>query len=289
MKYLIAIREKKFLKQSLCYYGILIQNHKSNHISDNLNLTLPYVKVNEGIVCDPYINKQINRHDNVVVVKNNQIVIEKRTTAEPVEVIFGNVLDLYDDVDRNQLEKIINEWEQTEKIYVINTEKIPKCRNTKSIAGLASGFGLAKMAYDSSANNIIFFDYKESSLKLQKELIEVEDRKSLLQKYLPLLTCGDRDANEQDINSLDFKEISKLYDNLKNKNITFLKIDFRNKDEIRFLIEALPMRSTLWISNVLHYITTLNYFSSEYYDFIETLCKKKLIKLLPYTKIHYEG
>jgi hypothetical protein len=289
MKYLLSLREGKFLTQSLCYYGILLQDHNSHTVNSNMDLTIPYIIMTEGIVCDSVVNKQINAAENIIVIKNDKVVIEKRTTTDTMKAIFGNVLDLYDNFDNTQFTAILSEWENSEKIYIYNTEQIPNVNKTNSIAGLSSGTGLAKMAYYSEAKQVLFFDYKQMALDFQKELIYSHNRKDIFVKYLPFLTCGDIDATLHDIDRLDFIEIDKLYDNLKLQEISFIKVDFRNNADVTRLIDMLPKLSILWISNVFHYITTMNVYVPNHYDYLEKLCKHKDITILPYTKIYYES
>lgn len=289
MKYFLSLRDNIFTNQSLCYYGILLQNQTKNTVSSSIELTVPYMIVREGIVCDPFLNKQINQCENIVIVKNNHVVVEKRTSTDPIRIVSGNVLDLYNENDNFEFNSILNEWEKLDKIYISNTEIIPNISNTDSVAGLASGSGLAKLAFESNASHITFFDYKQLALEFQKEIIQSTNRKEIFIKYLSYLTCGDRDATLTDINSLDFAEINKLYDNLKNKKVFFLQIDFRNKKDIENLIHLLPYKSTLWISNVFHYITSMHSYTTDCYNFVQNLCDKKNINLLPYTEISYES
>jgi hypothetical protein len=88
---------------------------------------------------------------------------------------------------------------------------------------------------------------------------------------LNLLTCGDRPATIQDIDKLDFTELDILYDNLRLKKVNYLKIDLRIPNDINSLVEALPKDTTLWISNVLHYVTSINHFTLELYNILDSL------------------
>lgn len=290
MNYLILVKDKKFINQTLCYYGILIQNYESIMVSSDTQLTIPYCIVTEGIICDPNINSKIRNTENIVVIKNDRIVIEKRTTNDSVEVIQdGIILDLYDSSDQQEFNKILNFWENEEKIYIFNTEDIPVVEKTDSIAGLASGNALAKMTIDSGANVVTFFDYKQTALDFQMQLIQSDNRKKLFINNLDILTCGDRPATVEDIDKLDFDELDTLYNNLRSKEVNYLKLDLRSIDDIRLLVASIPKDSTLWISNVFHYVTSINYFTLELYNILDSSCDEKRIKILPYTKIYYES
>ena len=103
------------------------------------------------------------------------------------------------------------------------------------------------------------------------------------------MTTGYQNATIDDLNSIDFNEINIYYDYLKNAKLKFLHVDMRKDIDIMMLFNETPNNSTMWISNVLHYITTLNYYDVNRYELIDRLAKEKDIELLPHTRVYYEN
>lgn len=290
MDYFLSLRESRYLYQSLIQYGILLQNNESNLIKLFDTSSVDYLRLFEGYVLPPHINNVVRKNSDITILKNGNIVLEKKQNLKDMQILeFDDILDMYIPQEQEKLNEIIKFWEDREKIYIVNTEEISITQKTNSIAGLASGHALARLAFETSATDITFFDYKESSLKFQRDLIISNDRIKVFKEYSRFLTFGERDANDKDIENLDFEYLNKIYNNLRNKNLKFLKIDLRKQDDIQNLIEQLPYNTVLWISNVFYYVTSINYYNLENQSYLDKLCKDKNITLLPFTRIYYES
>lgn len=279
----------KFMGQSLCHYGILLQNNQYNIVYDCINPVKPYYIIDEAIILHPTLCNKIRNEPNVVVYKNGKIVLSKVTDDNDIVTFYDDVYDLSDSKDKSYVDSQFNNIDLTRKIYSTNTEPMPNLKKTENISGLASGYYLAEMAYRTLAKNVYYFDYSYDSLNFQQRLINSDDRYKLFIENIGNMTVGNRDTNMADLESLDMNNINKYYDYLRTANVTLLEIDLRKSHDINNLFNVLPENTTLWISNVLHYITTINDYSRERYELIDKLCKLKNINLLPHTRIYYEG
>ena len=289
MNHYLKIRQNIYLNQSLVHYGIMVQNNKFNIVKSSTDKSFPYTVIDEGIMFAPILSDKIRNLHNVRVYKNNRIVFEK-SVDESIFQDFSDehVFDLYDVTEKAYVDDIIQFYENNRNIYIHNTEHVI-CNSVGSIAGLASGMILAKLSYLNNINNVIFYDFSQSSLDFQKELIFSDDRKQTFLKYLDTMTTGYQVASIYDFNNLNFDEINIYYDYLKNVTLEFVQVDLRDDTDIKKLFDILPVNSTLWISNVLHYITTLNHYDVKRYELLDSLAKQKNIKILPHTRVYYES
>jgi hypothetical protein len=293
MNYFLKLRESKYLNQSLSYYGILIQNHLHNLVKRlYVKPLLNFIILTEGYICSPRLNNLVRNSENIIIKKNEEIIIEKITNSKDIKIInitTEEIFDLYNTEENKKIYDIVNYWNTTEKIYISNTEEIPLIPKSSSIVGLASGDGLARLAHCSNSSKIIFFDYKIYSLEFQKKLIESNNRKKIFEEYLNFLTLGDKDATIDDIEKINFKNLDVLYNNLKDKEVHFLEIDFRRKSDILKLFNYIDRNSIIWTSNIMHYITSIDYYDKTRYNLLDKLCQNKQITILPETRIYYEG
>jgi hypothetical protein len=225
----------------------------------------------------------------VEVYKNGKLVLKKSTDNTVITTFTDNAFDLYNTTDRDIIMDIISTYENDRKIYAINTEPLPIINDTKIIAGLSSGSHLAQLAYENMLESVIYYDYSNDSLIFQQELLQSNNRYDTYVKHLGLLTTGFKLATIEDIDSIDFIKLNTYYDYLKTINVGYELIDMRNTNDINHLLDIIPNNSTLWVSNVYHYITSLNDYSKERYTLIDKLCEEKNITLLPYTRIYYES
>lgn len=285
-------RQGAFFKESLCFFGILLQNNLSNTISKTLTKQ-KYLKITEGFITTPEIYTEVRNQANIVVFKKNKKIIEKFTDkAKGVKIINDDAwtFDLYNCKEREKLYNLIQNWEKNKKIYLKNTEILPAVKNCDSIAGVASGYGVAKLAHQSKAKKVIFFDYNQKALEFQKDLINEKNRKKVVYRYQKFLTLGRPiHIGEKEINQINFKFLNEYYNNLQNCDVNFLHIDVRNKSDIERLFSFLSPNTHLWLSNVLHYSTNIFSYDPMLYMFIDTLAKKNNIKTFPFTRIYYEG
>lgn len=288
----LNLKDGRFLSESLCFIGITLQNNKQNLVHFKSKTTSPYILFQEGFITSPEIFNQVRRTENIIVYKNKIPIIEKITNSGTIKKIKLDqyVWNLYNEEERISLKDLICSWKEDQKIYLKNTETVPSCENRKSVAGVASGTALASIAYNSNAEKILFFDYNEKSLKFQKDLIESKNRKEVYYCYKNYLTMGRPiHVNTRDIDKLNFKKIDNLYDNLKEREVSFKKINFSNKSDIDQLFVFLPNGSHLWISNIIHYATNLFTFDPMIYNYIQSLAKTKNISISPYTQVIYES
>lgn len=291
MKYnhYINLIQKQFVNQSLVYYGILLQNNQTNLVNNARTKLIPYYALNEGIICDPEVSNKIRNTPNVDCYHYGKIVLQKRTnTVDPILTIDNGIYDLYNQTDKDFVYSKINELENNRNFYSKNTEPYICCNNVVSVAGCASGYHLAQMAFESRAQNLVYTDYSKYSLYIQKQLIYSSNRKQLLIDNLDMLTIGHRNTTLSDIEAIDFTKLNNYYDYLKNINVNYYCIDYRNIKDIESLNYILPNNSVLWISNSLHYITSLDYYNTEIYQALDNLITNKSITILPHTRVYYE-
>ena len=288
----ISLRNKTYLESSLVELGIIFQNNESNVVSSEPIPVMPYVKLTEGYLLHPALYTQFYNMSDVEVYSNGKLVFEKKThSGNPVTVINDdlNVFDLYDINDQKTVTAIIKQYEASKDIFLLNTEVIPDCVSTIAIAGLASGTMTARLAYTNKVKKVVFFDYSPQSLSFQKELIQSKDRQFLFQSYLDQFTLGYKKATTEDLDQLPYKDIDTYYDYLRGIDVEFLLIDMRSNIDLEKLFNSLPDSSDVWISNVLHYITTINHYSLERYQLLDKLAMEKNINILPHTRIYYES
>lgn len=282
-------KHNTYTTQSLVNYGILVQNDRINIVKPSTGTYVkPYYIIDEAIICHPDLNNKIRKLPNVEVYKNGKLVLKKSTDDTVITRFDTNVFDLYDANDRKMIMDIIESYENTRKVYAINTEPLPVI-NTNTLVGLSSGSHLAQLAYENNLVKVIYYDYSNDSLTFQQELLHSNNRYETYVKYLGLLTTGFKDATIDDINTIDFDKLNTYYDYLKTIEVSYKLIDMRSVDDIKLLLEATPNDATLWVSNVYHYITSLNDYNHDRYLLIDRLCAEKNITLLPYTRIYYES
>jgi len=288
----LDIREKNFVAESLCFFGVLLQNNLNNTIKESLTKD-HYIKITEGFITTPEIYNEVRKEPNITVLKNNKKIIEKITDeTKDVKVIDKDVwiFDLYDKLEKSKLYSIIYDWEKNKKIYLQNTEILPRVDKCNSIAGVASGNGLAQLAYTATARQVTFFDYNKTALEFQKDLINEKDRKEVVYHYRNFLTLGRPiHIGELEINKINFRMLDKYYDNLQTCNVNFLQVDFREKDDIKKLFSFLDSNTKLWLSNVLHYSTNIFTYDPMLYTFIDNLARRNNIDIFPFTRVYYEG
>jgi len=283
----LKIKTGKYTTQSLVHYGILLQNNQINSVTFDIECTEPYYVIDEGIIFNPELCNKIRKSDNVEVYKRGALVFKKVSNSSKIEVFFDvMVYDLYEDMDREFVYDIINNYEHSRKIYSTNTEDLPIVPNCKSISGLASGWFLAELAYKANATNVVYFDYSQESLDFQRELIDSGNRLETFKQNLTRLTVGHRDTTIDDLNQLNMDSINLYYDYLKTVKTEFLLIDMRNTSDLNNLVNSLPEGTYLWISNVFHYVTSINDYDYHRYIYLDKLCNDRNIKLLPYTRVY---
>lgn len=288
----ISLRNKTYLESSLVELGIILQNNESNIVSAEPIPVMPYVRLTEGYLLHPELYTQFYSMSDVEVYSRGKIVFEKKThTGNSVSIINDdlNVFDLYDIDDRNTVTDIIKQYQESKDIFLLNTEVIPDCESDIAIAGLASGTMTARLAYTNKVKKVVFFDYSPQSLSFQEELIQSKDRQLLFQSCLDQFTLGYKKATTEDLDQLPYKDIDDYYDYLRDIDVEFLLIDMRSNIDIEKLFNSLPNSSDVWISNVLHYITTINHYSLERYQLLDKLAIEKNINILPHTRIYYES
>jgi len=292
-KIIIETRQKKYINQTMCFIGVLLQNNLTNYVSLDVDITNhPFLRIQEGYILSPELYNLVRRSNNILIYKKHTKVLEKRLTdSDPIIVDNAYwIWDLYDSEDLEQIKNLIRTWESDNKIYIVNTETIPKIEPAKTVAGVASGSGLASIAEQSHAKNIIFFDYNKKALDFQKDLIDSSNRKEVFYKYRENMTLG-RPINvgEREIEKIDFIELDRKYNYLKKCDVNFVHVDLRNKSDIEELFDCLDKNAVLWLSNVLHYSTNFLSFTQDFYDIIDNLAETHLIKILPYTRVCYES
>lgn len=288
--YYIKLRDGSYLNESLVLYGVLVQNNEIINVVNYVDPVIPYYVIDEAVGCNPMWNDMIRNADNAQVYKHDKLVIEKKTTEGEVLVLRDElVYDLYDENDRAIVKHYLDKYDTERYIYAINTEKVTINTETSSVAGLASGYMLAKMAYETKATVATFFDYSIHSLKFQKLLIDSDNRMQVFVDLLTKLTTGYEEVTIEDIHQYDIESINLYYDYLRSVDVRFLEIDMRDNNDIHKLIDSLPNNTLLWISNVYHYLTSLHDYSYARYLLLDELCDKKNITLLPYTRVYYES
>lgn len=278
-----------FINETLVSIGIIVQNNRFNTVkpsTSNEGLEIPYILIDEGIVCLPATNASLRDDPNVIVKIDGKVVAEKKTTNDS-PVIINGAYDLHITEDKAFIDSKIVELETIRKFYSKNTEPFHAIRHTESVVGLASGYYVAEMAYRSQSSKVVFFDYSSVSLEFQRLLIDSSDRKSLLMSRLSELTVGHRDTTAEDINILDIESIDIYYDYLKTVIVEFHNIDVRY--DIEKLCEIVPNNSIVWISNVLNFITTMYHYNTQHFSRLDRLVTEKNVTLLPHTRIYYES
>jgi hypothetical protein len=290
MNYYLNIKEAHFLNESLCAYGMLIQNNQEFIVKRSTTCQVPYMVITEGIIFSPKDYPNINNSVNIEVFKNNEVILKKVTIdTEPILKLDATFLDLYEDQDKELFDNIFAEWNNEDKVYLRNTEILPNVNKTKCIVGVASGNYLSQLAYNNQITHVVFYDYKDKALDFQKELISSNDRKQVYFKYLDKLVMGQDSASITDIENVDFEMLNKWYDYLRTVKVEFIQVDLRYKNNIINLIQKIPKDSTLWVSNIFTYITTTHTYDIKICEILEKECAKKNIEILPYTKVKYEG
>ena len=298
MHFYIEQLDNKFLTYTINWIGILMSDYSSHTISFNSTNCnkFPYIKIKEGFISHMNTIDIINKTPNIDIIYNNTIILQKRvndtipvTTSSPTDVYF-----LYNNSDYIRFESIVLYWEsqKDDHVYLINTESINNISLTTNhcnIAGLASGSFVAEFAHKYKSNKVVFFDYSRSSLDLQEELIHSSDRYATYEKYLPKLITGLHPATKNDIKQLNLTKINTIYDNLKSKQVSFVYCDMRKLDNIFQLFSQLDYSFSVWLSNLLYYVTSFNKNKTECIDLIYTLANDKKINLLPHMKLTYES
>jgi len=290
-EFYIKLRGSKYISESLIHFGMIIQNDKYNVIKQYDNQTkIPYTVITEGIMFPIQLAKDTRAYPNVRIYHADQLVYEKMTTENGNITEFRDspVYDYYAADDRTHLDSYITKFETTRKIYLSNTESVTFSGST-AIAGLSSGNILAKLAFENKLKHVIFFDYSQASINFQRDLMSSTDRKLLYANSLDNMTLGFDDATVSDLNSLNMSDIDMWYDYLCTINVEFVNIDLRIDEDIERLFELMPNDSTLWISNVLCYITSMRDYSTDVYKLIDSRCHQKNITVLPHTRIYYES
>jgi hypothetical protein len=261
-------------------------------VSSSTDVILPYIRLTEGFILHPTLYAQFYTMSDVEVYYNDILVFEKKTHhGNPITVINDktNIVDLYDNDGRNVVTDIIKQYEESKDIFLLNTEPVPECHSNIGFAGLASGIMTARLAYNNKVKKVVFFDYSPQSLSFQKELIQSNNRQLLFQSYMDQFTLGYKKATIEDLNQLPYSDIDTYYDYLRGIDTQFLLIDIRNVSDIERLFDSLPESSDLWLSNTLHYLTTMNHYSTDRYELLDKLAKQKNINILPHTRIYYES
>lgn len=290
MEHYLKLRDNQFINQSMTHYGVLLQNNEFNTVKSDRYKQSPYTVIDEGILFHPSLCDKIRALDNVKVYKNSKLVFEKNTNNDGIHCFNDeNVFDLYDNTEYDIVNQILNSYESDRKIYIVNTENVELNSDIKCLAGLASGQILAELAYKLNLEKVIYYDFSQDSIEFQKALLQSDDRKQLYIDNLSRLTTGYMDASINDIDNLDIVDINKYYDYLKTIDVEYMVVDIRNDLDVRRLFDVLPANSTLWLSNVLHYITMINQYSTDRYQLIDSLAKDKNITILPHTRIYYES
>jgi len=288
----ISLRDGTYLEPSLVELGIILQNNKSNFVSSSTDVVLPYIRLTEGFILHPTLYAQFYTMSDVEVYFNDILVFEKKTYHDnPITVINDktNIVDLYYDEGRSMVTGIIKQYEESKDIFLLNTEPIPECASNVATGGLASGIMTARLAYNNKVKKTVFFDYSPQSLIFQKELIQSNNRPLLFQSYLNQFTLGYKKASIEDLDQLPYSDIDTYYDYLRDIDTEFLLIDIRKDSDIEKLFDNLPDNSDLWLSNTLHYLTTINHYSTDRYMLLDRLAKQKNINILPHTRIYYES
>lgn len=150
-KIILQTTDGKYIRESLCFIGIVLQNNQKNLVTATASSTKPFITFREGALVSPEIYNKVRRIPNIQVYHNNLKIIEKITNQNQIEVIDAGQYgwNLYDHVQTNELKKIIQQWKSDQKIYLMNTEPMPRCDLGDAIAGVASGTAVADMAYQS--------------------------------------------------------------------------------------------------------------------------------------------
>ena len=290
ISYYLTLRDKKFINESLLHYSVLLNNDKHNMVVTDTKKVIPYYSIREGVTFTIKLIEHIREMGNIRIYKNREVVFEKIITENSVVDTWydDGVFDLYDIQEYNYIQTIKNEYEDNRPIYLFNTETVELKNDTDVFVGLASGNIVAKLAFEHKIQRVIMFDYSQRSLDFQRELILSGNRLGTYKKHLPNLILGIDKATASDLDRVD-KDIDLYYDYLKTIDVEFLNIDLRNHSDIIKLFDNIPANSTLWISNVLSYITTIDTDCVEIYNLIDKLCIEKNVTLLPNTRVYYEG
>jgi hypothetical protein len=286
----LNLRDSIYLNESLNHFGIIFQNLKFNKVNKFSNPTLPYIMITEGFIIHPEFRLLLWTNENMSVYYNDQLIFEKRINNELTKSEYHiKAYDLYIDEDREFVDSSITQYENNRKIFLFNTELTIDTVKTNTVAGLASGNYTARLAFNSQANNVIFYDFSNESLSFQQELLYSTNRYETYKTNLTNFTMGYNTPNLEDLNQLDMYSINLWYDYLSTINVKFMHIDVRNNRDVHRLFNVLPNNSTLWISNVLHYITTIKHDTLRTYRLLDKLSTDKDITILPHTRIYYES
>lgn len=285
-----------FLNETVNWIGILTADYQQHTILYHSNFVKPYIVVKEGFISNINTINIINSHENVDIIYNDLVVISKRTSSDPVTVFHNtDVYNLILPNDYTAAYKIICKWDSDKDdiVYLTNTESFSDIQSndiTKlNIAGLASGSMIAEFAYTYQSKKIVFFDYSKSSLDFQKDMIYSPNRSLVLEKYFNKFITGQVPATIEDILNLDIDHLNEIYNYVRLQSVEFIYCDLRNINNINTLFNALDSTFTLWLSNALYYVTSINKNKQACIDLIYQLSKDKDINILPFMTINYES
>lgn len=291
MKVYIDIVDKRYLKESLTFCGIINPiNCEFTVFPYGVQSQIPFMTIKEGTIFTHQTMFRILQEDNIIVVVNDETVFRKQRNMGECIVINDPIdhFDMYQEDEKKMLDKLLLKFEpeNNDMVYYSNTEEYKSLSGKfDKIVGVASGDMVARWAYESKITNVEYYDYSYLSLKFQKKLINSNDIREVYYDYLPILNTGQRKATMEDLRDLDFDRMQVYYDYLKNCEVEYGVCDIRDPNQLRSLLTYCDRKTALWLSNIYYYASSL----STDKQLIFSMLDQSPATILPYTRVNYEG
>ena len=292
----IDIIDEQFIEPTTTFCGIVnpapvvtvAQKSKGTY-------TIPYIRIVEGTIFTDQTMFDILQEENIQVVCNGVTVFTKcKSEIDNFKTIENpsDYYNLYDADSKQALDNKLIAYEPfnnemlSEMVYLTNTEEYHRLyEDVDTIAGVASGDRVAKIAYDNKIKNIIFYDYSYLSIKLQQSLIHSTNVEEVYIAWMKFLTTGQRPITIDDIKSLDIDSIQKYYDYLKRCKVSYMVCDIRKPKQLQNLLDECDENTALWLSNVYYYASSLYTDKEELFEMIDD----SGVTVLPHIRVLYEG
>ena len=293
MNLYIDTLDETHLKETLTFCGIInpIQEKFIVKPYTKQSHGLPFMVIKEGSIFTNDTLFKILETKNIKVIVSGETIFRKHTnTSLDITIIEDpdDYINLYDKQDSKKLESLLQRFEpeHNDMVYYTNTEEYkPLQEPYKKIVGVASGDMVARWAYESKIKEVEYYDYSFLSLKFQKSLITSNSVMDVYIKYLDILHTGQRKANEQDLENIDFDRIQKYYDYLKECKVNYGVCDIREGWQLKSLLSYCDDETALWISNIYYYASSINVDTTNLFNILD----QSSVKVLPHTRVLYEG
>jgi hypothetical protein len=281
------------LKETLTFCGIINPIKEKFIVKPYTKQShgLPFMVIKEGSIFTKDTLFKILENNNVKVIVDGETIVRKHSdTSLDITIIEDpdDYINLYDTQDSKKLESLLQDFEpeNNDMVYYTNTEEYKPLQETyKKIVGVASGHMVARWAYESKIKEVEYYDYSFLSLKFQKSLITSNSVKDVYEKYIDILHTGQRKANEQDLENIDFDRIQKYYNYLKECNVNYGVCDIREEWQLKSLLSYCDNETALWISNIYYYASSINVDPTNLFNILD----KSPAKVLPHTRVIYES